>query len=82
MNFIKDRANVCKTCACSDKLKAKRVLFGSYTTPFKFTDSFGFNITVQQNPVIQAASCEQALVKTNRKSIQNHQSKTMLLFKT
>ena len=31
---------------------------------------------------IQVALCEQALIKTNRKSIQNHQSKTLLLFKT
>ena len=30
---------------------------------------------------LQVASCEQAL-KTNRKQIQNHQSKTMLLFET
>ena len=32
--------------------------------------------------MIQVASCEQVLIKTNRKPIQNHQSKTMLLFKT
>ena len=32
--------------------------------------------------MIQVASCEQALIKTNRKPIQNHQSKTMFLFKT
>ena len=32
--------------------------------------------------MIQAASCEQALIKTNRKPILNHQIKTMLLFKT
>ena len=31
MNFIKDRANVSKTCTCDDRLKAERVLFGSYT---------------------------------------------------
>ena len=37
---------------------------------------------VQKNRMIQIASCEQALIKTNRKPIQNHQSKTMLLFKT
>ena len=30
----------------------------------------------------QVALCEQALIKTNRKPIQNHQSKTLLLFKT
>ena len=28
------------------------------------------------------ASCEQALIKTNRNPIQNHQSKTLLLSKT
>ena len=32
--------------------------------------------------MIQVASCEQALIKTNWKPIQNHQSKTVLLFKT
>ena len=32
--------------------------------------------------MIQVASCEQALIKTNRKSIHNHRSKTMFLFKT
>ena len=26
MNFIKDQANVCKTCTCGDRLKAERVL--------------------------------------------------------
>ena len=31
---------------------------------------------------IQVASYEQALIKTNRKPIQNHQSKIMVLFKT
>ena len=39
MNFIKDRANVCKTCACGDRLKAERVLLCLYTTPIKLTDS-------------------------------------------
>ena len=34
------------------------------------------------NCMIQVASCEQVLIKTNRKLIQNYQSKTMLLFKT
>ena len=29
----------------------------------------------------QVASCEQALIKTNRKPIQNHQNKTLLVFK-
>ena len=32
--------------------------------------------------MIQVASCEHALIKTNRKPIQNHKSKTMFLFKT
>ena len=36
----------------------------------------------QKNPMIQVASCEQALIKTNRRPIQNHQSKTMFLFET
>ena len=27
MNFIKDQANVCKTCTCGDRLKVERVLF-------------------------------------------------------
>ena len=27
MNFIKDWANVCKTCTCDGRLKAERVLF-------------------------------------------------------
>ena len=34
-----------------------------------------------KNRAIQVALCDQALIKTNRKPIQNHQSKTMLLFK-
>ena len=32
--------------------------------------------------MIQVASCERALIKTNKKPIQNHQSKTILLFET
>ena len=32
--------------------------------------------------MIQVASCEQASIKTNWKPLQNHQSKTLLLFKT
>ena len=32
--------------------------------------------------MIQVALCEQLLIKTNREPIQNHQSKTLLLFKT
>ena len=31
--------------------------------------------------MIQIASCEQAFIKTNRKPIRNHHSKTLLLFK-
>ena len=38
-------------------------------------------IVKKKNGMIQVASCEQTLIKTNRKPIQNHQSKTMLLFK-
>ena len=34
------------------------------------------------NLMLQVASCEQALIKTNKKPVQNHQSKTVLLFKT
>ena len=32
--------------------------------------------------MIQVASCEQALIKANKKPIQNHPSKTMFLFIT
>ena len=32
--------------------------------------------------MIQVTSCEQALIKANKKPIQNHQSKIMLLFKS
>ena len=32
--------------------------------------------------MIQVSLCEHTLIKTTRKPIQNHQSKTMLLFKT
>ena len=32
--------------------------------------------------MIQVASCEQALIKRNRKPIKNHRNKTMILFKT
>ena len=49
---------------------------------FTFVHPVGFSIIAQKNPMIQVASCEQALIKTNRKRIQNHQSKTMLLFET
>ena len=31
--------------------------------------------------MVQVASCEQALMKANKKPIQNHKGKTMLLFK-
>ena len=55
MKFIKDRANVCKTCACDDRLNAERVLF----------HFFGFRMIIQKNPLKQVASCEPALIKTN-----------------
>ena len=38
--------------------------------------------SVQKNRIIQVISCEQARYISNRKPIQNHQSKTMLLFET
>ena len=41
-----------------------------------------FRIIEKKNGMIQVSSCEQTLIKTNRKPIQNHQSKTSLLFKT
>ena len=86
MNFIKDRANVCKTCTCCDRLKAGRVLFwlihNSFQIHLFINHFFGFSTIVQKNHLIQVASCEQALMKTNRKPIQNHQSKTMPLFRT
>ena len=44
--------------------------------------NFDPSLIVQKCPVIQVAWCEQALIKTNRKLIQNHQSKKVLLFKT
>ena len=37
---------------------------------------------VQKNPMIQVKLSGQALIRTNRKPIQNNQSKAMLLFKT
>ena len=77
---MKDWANVCKTCICGDKLR-KQLCFVSYTAPFKFTEFinhfFGLSIIVPK----KFSSREQALIKTNRKPSQNHQSKTMLLFK-
>ena len=87
MNFIKNRATVCKTCTCGDRLKAEteRVLFWlvhSFFQIHRFINHvLGFNITVPKNPMIQVASCEQALIKGNREPIQNYQSKTMFLFK-
>ena len=84
INFIKDRANFCKTCMCGDRLKAERVLIWLVHNSFQIhsfiNHFFGFGIIVPKNP-IQVASCEQALIKTNRKPIQNHQSKTVFLFK-
>ena len=32
--------------------------------------------------MVQVASCKHAMIKTNKKPIQNHQNKRMLLFKT
>ena len=79
MNFTKDRAKVCKTCTYGDKLKVERILFWLIQNSFLIhrfmSHFFGFSIIVQNN-------CRLAgLIKTNRKPIQNHQSKTMLLFK-
>ena len=50
--------------------------------PPRVNHFFGFSIIVQKNCMIQVALCEQALIKTNRKPLRNHQSKAMLLFKT
>ena len=36
---------------------------------------------VQNNRMIEVASCKHASIKTNWKPVQNHQNKTMLLFK-
>ena len=77
MNSIKDQANVCKACTCSDRLSAERVLFWLV----HINHFFDFSINVQKHHMIQVASCEHALIKTNRKPIRNHQNKTMLLFK-
>ena len=86
MNFIKDRNNVCKTCTCGDRLKAESVLFWLVDNSFQIhcfvNYFFGFSIILQKNPMIQVGLCEQASIKTNRKLIQNHQSQTVLLFKT
>ena len=79
-------SHICKTCTCGDRLKAERVLFWLVHISFQIhrfiNHFFGFSIILQKNPVIQVASCEQVLLKTNRKSIQHHQSKTMFLFET
>ena len=40
------------------------------------------SVIVQKNRIIYFAPCEQALIETNWKPIQNHQSKIMLPFKT
>ena len=68
------------------RLKAERVLFwlvhNSFQIHWLINHFFGFSIIVQRNRMRQVTSCEQALIKTNRKPIQNHQSKTMLLFTT
>ena len=86
MNFSKDRANICKTCTCGDRLKGERVLFwivhNSFQIQWHINYFYSFSITVQKNRMMQVASCEQALIKTNMKPTQNQQSKTVLLFKT
>ena len=70
---------------CGDRLKAERVLIWLVHNSFEIhsfiNHFFGFSIIVPKNPMIQVASCEQALIKINGKPIQNHQSKTMFLFK-
>ena len=40
MNFTKDRANVCKTCTCDDRLKAERALFWLVHNFFQIHKSF------------------------------------------
>ena len=81
---IKDEANVCKTCASGDRLKAETVLFWLVHSSFQihwFIDHFfDFSIIVQKNRTIQVASCEDALLTTNRKPILNHQSKNKCFF--
>ena len=82
MNFIKDRGNVCKSYTCGDRRKAEKVLFwlvhNSFQVHWFINHFFGFSIIVQKNHMIQVASCEQALIKTNMKPIQNRQSKKCL----
>ena len=85
MSFIKDVANFCKTCTSGDRLKAERVLFWLWTTPFNFINSQIISLVSgyrEKTRMIQILSCEQALIKTNRKPIQNHQRKTLILLKT
>ena len=67
MNFIKDRANGCKTCTCcGDRLKAEKVLFwlmhNSSQIHCFMNHFYDFSIIVQKNRMIQVASCEQALI--------------------
>ena len=55
----------------------KEFCFGSYIQPLSNSLIHKSFLWFQQ-----VASCEHALIKANRKPIQNHQSKTMFLFKT
>ena len=86
MNELCERSrNVCESCTCHDRLKTKEFCFSSYTTLLNhlfINHFFGFSIIVQKNRMTQVVSCEQALIKTNMKPIEKHQSKTLLLFKT
>ena len=61
-------------------LKTERVLFR--LVHHSLVPILWFSIIAQKNPMIQVASCGQAFIKTIRKLIQNHQTKTILLFKT
>ena len=86
MDFMKDRVNVSRSCTCGDRLKAGKILFSLVFNFFRIhrfvNHFFGFSIIVQNNRMIQVASCKRATIKRNRKPFQNHQSKTMFLFKT
>ena len=62
--------------------RVKEFRNGSYITDFKFVHSLTISlVSASKNPMIQVTLCEQALIKTNKNTIQNHQSKTMFLFK-
>ena len=62
MNFIKDWANIFKTCTRGDRLKVERVLFWlihnflSNSLIHKYV--FGSSIIVQKDRMIQVTSCE------------------------